>query len=65
MAKTKAKSKPKAKKTKTRKTPGLDMDFISMKTLSDLTVEKRINTILKKVKEGHMVVLDAALDADA
>jgi|TARA_Y100000310_G_scaffold145101_1_gene144453 hypothetical protein len=64
MAKTKAKSKPKAKKTKTRKTPGLDMDFISMKTLSDLTVEKRINTILKKVKEGHMVVLDAALDAD-
>jgi len=54
-----------AKKSKSRaKAAGLDMDFISMKTLADLSVEKRINTILKKVKDGHIVVLDEALDAD-
>lgn len=53
------------KKSKSRsKAAGLDMDFISMKTLADLSVEKRINTILKKVKDGHIVVLDEALDAD-
>ncbi len=61
-----AKKSKKQIKTKTRKSRsgGLDMDFISMKTLSSLSVEKRINTILSKVKEGHMVVLDQALDAD-
>ncbi|MFH1450640.1 MAG: DUF2073 domain-containing protein [archaeon] len=73
---TKAKSAKPKKKIKTtanartkRPAPkpkqlGLDMDFISMSTLSDLSVEKRINTILKKVKDGHMVVLDEALDTD-
>jgi hypothetical protein len=66
MAKKKPKPKKVAKKTTTKKSksPGLDMDFISMKTLADLSVDKRIDAILNKVKDGHMVVLDAALDAD-
>ena len=35
-----------------------------MKNLSGLSVEKRINAILDKVKEGHIVVIDQALNAD-
>jgi len=57
--KSKLKPKPKSKPG-----PGLDMDFMSMKTLSHLSVDTRINTILKKVKDGHMVVIDEALDQD-
>ena len=52
------------KKSKSRRSSGLNMDFISMKNLSNLSVEKRIDTILNKVKEGHIVVLDQALNAD-
>ena len=62
-SKLKSKSKSK-KKSFSAGRNGLDMDFIKMHTLSNLSVEERINTILKRVKEGHMVVIDAALTAD-
>jgi len=64
MAKKKQSSKKKSKPKAKPKQAGLDMDFISMKTLSHLSVDARINTILNKVKDGHMVVLDEALDRD-
>lgn len=53
----------------TRKFPrprkgNVDMEFLCMKTLSDLSVDKRIEAILRKVKDGRIVVLDQALDTD-
>ncbi len=42
----------------------LRMDFMSLESLSDKTIEKKIETILKKVEVGHMVVLDGVLEPD-
>jgi len=54
------KSKPSRSKTKAE----LNLDFISMRTLANLSVDTKIEQILNKVKDGHIVVLDSALDAD-
>lgn len=50
-----------AKKTKTK----LKMDFMSMQNVRGTSVDEKIKNILKNVKDGHIVVLDGALDADA
>lgn len=52
-----------AKKIKQkRKGKGLKIDFISAKALDGMSLDKKIASILKKVRENHIVVLDEALD---
>ncbi len=51
-----------AKKTKSRKGRGLKIDFISAKALDGMTLNEKIASILKKVRENHIVVLDESLD---
>jgi hypothetical protein len=58
------KKKSQKSKSSRSKSAELNMDFISMRTLANLSVDARIEQILNKVKEGHIVVLDSALDAD-
>ena len=52
------------KKSVSRRRARLKLDFISMKTLEGLSLDRKIDNILKKVKEDHIVVLDEALDPD-
>ena len=54
----------KSKSSRSKTKAELNMDFISMRTLSKLSVATKIEQILNKVKDGHIVVLDSALDAD-
>ena len=51
-----------AKKIKSGKRKGLKIDFISVRALASMPMDKKIASILKKVRENHIVVLDEALD---
>lgn len=50
------------KSKKTRKIKGLKLDFISARALDKMPLNQKIASILKKVRENHIVVLDEALD---
>jgi len=41
----------------------LKMDFISAETLNEKSPKNRINFILKKIKEGKIIVTDASFEA--
>jgi len=53
-----------AKKKKKQSKKEIKMDFISMKSLTGKTTDEKIEQILDTVKNGHLVVLNEALDAD-
>ena len=54
--------KRKIKIRRARKRGGLKLDFISAGALRGLTLDQKIASILKKVRENHIVILDEALD---
>ncbi len=45
-----------------RKKQRLKIDFISTSMLSGLTMNEKIASIIKKVRDNHIVVLDESLD---
>ena len=56
---------PKKKKSSSKsggKKQRLKIDFISTNLLSGLTMNQKIATIIKKVRDNHIVVLDESLD---
>ncbi len=56
-------AKKKQRKTKSGgKKQKLKIDFISTNMLSGLTMNEKIASIIKKVRDNHIVVLDESLD---
>ncbi len=50
------------KKNKTKKIKGLKIDFISEQALTEMTLDKKLAFILKKVRENRIVILNVSLD---
>lgn len=65
MAKKRKKEKTKNKKSSSKKKiKNFEMEFITMNSIEGNTVDEKIDSILEKVKEGKIIVINEALKTD-